>query len=140
MAKWQLGMVVVFSAIFALTVLLTGEAIFLVPVGILALLMLGYALAEWAMTRRVTARHDSLEDAMSDESEPLPTSHLIPDDRTAAGDTPEAHDEISPRDLPKDHPGREEAERQAAGAERRGEAGTTAGDEDPAEAAEAEKR
>jgi hypothetical protein len=28
-------------------------------------------------------------------------------------DTPEAHDEISPRDLPADHPGRQAAERQA---------------------------
>jgi hypothetical protein len=30
------------------------------------------------------------------------------------GDTPDAHDEIIPEDLPKDHPGRQEAERQAA--------------------------
>ena len=38
------------------------------------------------------------------------------------GDTPEAHDEINPHDLPLDHPGREEAEDQAGGAE-----GTTRG-------------
>ena len=31
--------------------------------------------------------------------------------------TPEAHDEISPHDLPLDHPGREEAEHQAGGEE-----------------------
>jgi hypothetical protein len=30
------------------------------------------------------------------------------------GDSPELHDEISPHDLPKDHPGRHAAERQAA--------------------------
>lgn len=36
------------------------------------------------------------------------------DDDTPVGDTDEAHDEISPHDLPKDHPGRPEAERQAA--------------------------
>ena len=53
-----------------------------------------------AMRRNVTARHDSLDDAMSDENEPLPSAHLIPDDETAAGDTPEAHDEINPHDLP----------------------------------------
>jgi hypothetical protein len=35
------------------------------------------------------------------------------DDDTAVGDTPEAHDEITPHDLPPDHPGRREAERQA---------------------------
>jgi hypothetical protein len=44
-----------------------------------------------------------------------------PDDETPAGDTPEAHDEISPHDLPKSHPGRAEAEREA------GEDGTTRG-------------
>ena len=31
------------------------------------------------------------------------------------GDTPEAHDEISPHDLPLDHPGRDEAEELARG-------------------------
>lgn len=38
---------------------------------------------------------------------------VTPDDETPAGDTPEAHDELSPHDLPKDHPGRAEAERLA---------------------------
>jgi hypothetical protein len=46
-------------------------------------------------------------------SEPL--GPLTPDDETPAGDTPEAHDEITPHDLPPDHPGREEAERLAGG-------------------------
>jgi hypothetical protein len=39
---------------------------------------------------------------------------VTPDESTAAGDTREVHEEIIPRDLPKDHPGRQEAERQAA--------------------------
>jgi len=56
----------------------------------------------------------------SEASEPL--GPLTPDDETALGDTPEAHDEISPHDLPLDHPGRDEAERQAGGDE-----GTTDG-------------
>jgi hypothetical protein len=43
-----------------------------------------------------------------------PLGPLTPDSQTAAGDTPEAHDEISPHDLPLDHPGRAEAERLAA--------------------------
>ena len=42
-----------------------------------------------------------------------PLGPLTPDDETALGDTPEAHDEISPRDLPPGHPGRQEAEREA---------------------------
>lgn len=47
----------------------------------------------------------------SESEEPL--GPFTPDDQSPAGDTPEVHSEISPHDLPKDHPGREEAERQA---------------------------
>jgi hypothetical protein len=39
-----------------------------------------------------------------------------PDDRPL-GDTPEAHDEINPRDIPRDNPARHEAERRTEGAE-----------------------
>lgn len=52
------------------------------------------------------------------------------DDRPL-GDTEEAHDEISPHDLPLSHPGRQAAEDQAEG--RRG---TTRGDADPSEDSE----
>jgi hypothetical protein len=47
---------------------------------------------------------------------PLPQNGpgIGPDDKTPLGDSPEVHDEISPRDLPLDNPGRQEAERQAA--------------------------
>ena len=86
------------------------------------------------MRRRVASRHDSLDDAMSDETEPLPTSHLIPDNRTAAGDTPEAHDEINPHDLPAGHPGREAAEAKAEREPRDDGARTTRGDDELAQA------
>jgi hypothetical protein len=46
---------------------------------------------------------------------------MTPDEETPLGDTPEAHDEISPHDIPKDNPGRPEAERMA------GEKGVTRG-------------
>ena len=52
-------------------------------------------------------------------------SEDLTDENTPLGDTPEAHDEINPHDLPPDHPGRAEAERQAAGEE-----GTTRGSEE----------
>ena len=55
----------------------------------------------------------------SDAEEPL--GPMTPDDETPMGDTPEAHDEISPHDLPPGHPGRDEAEREA------GPGGTTRG-------------
>jgi hypothetical protein len=54
------------------------------------------------------------EPAPHDQSAEEPLGPMTPDDETALGDTPEAHDEIIPEDLPKDHPGRQEAERQAA--------------------------
>jgi hypothetical protein len=56
-------------------------------------------------------------DKESDE----PLGPVTPDEETDLGDTPEAHDEISPHDLPKDHPGRKQAEREA------GDGGTTRG-------------
>ena len=49
----------------------------------------------------------------SEASEPL--GPATPDDQTDLGDTPEAHDEVSPHDLPPDHPGRAAAEEQAEG-------------------------
>ncbi len=57
-----------------------------------------------------------------DQSADEPLGPATPDDETALGDTPEAHDEISPHDLPKDHPGREAVERASGG-----EDGTTGG-------------
>jgi len=56
-------------------------------------------------------------DTESDE----PLGPVTPDDDTDLGDTPEVHDEISPHDLPKGHPGRKQAEKDA------GEGGTTRG-------------
>ena len=105
---------------------------------IIAALVAGWFLLNAVARKRVAARHDSLEDAMSDEREPLPSSHLIPDNETAAGDTPEAHDEINPHDIPRGHPGRRAAEEQAE-AEGDG-ARTTRGDVDPARAASGRER
>ncbi|MBA3746484.1 MAG: hypothetical protein H0W96_03210 [Solirubrobacterales bacterium] len=61
----------------------------------------------------------SIDDPRDDHAPPHdkeanePLGPLTPDDETPAGDTPEAHDEITPHDLPPDHPGRAEAERRA---------------------------
>jgi hypothetical protein len=46
-----------------------------------------------------------------DSESPEPLGPLTPDDETPLGDTPEVVDTIIPEDLPKDHPGRQEAER-----------------------------
>jgi hypothetical protein len=130
MAKWQIALVVAFVVIFGVTVILTGNPIYLLAALMIAALVIGWSLVNRGVSKNVAARHDSLEDAMSDENEPIPSSHLIPDNETAAGDTPEAHDEINPHDLPTDHPGRQAAEAQAGGEE-----GTTRGDEELARAA-----
>jgi hypothetical protein len=47
----------------------------------------------------------------ADHDDPYPAIGL--DDERPLGDTPDAHDEINPHDLPKDHPGRTAAERLA---------------------------
>lgn len=59
--------------------------------------------------------------APHDKAASEPLGPVTPDDETPAGDTPEAHGEISPHDLPKDHPGRAELVDEV------GEEGTTKG-------------
>ena len=115
----------VLFAVFALAagVLAGGE--FVVPIAILATLVLGFFMLNALVARRTRARHGGDPGAAQDDGgDGLPAAHLIPDDRPL-GDTAEAHDEISPHDLPKGSPNRRAAEAQAA---RHG--GTTRGDLD----------
>lgn len=65
---------------------------------------------------------DEQQRSNHDDAAAEPLGPMTPDDATPAGDTPDAHDGLSPHDLPKDHPGRAEAERLAGG-----EDGTTTG-------------
>jgi len=108
-----------------------GSSILIAAV-VIALLVAGWFLVSAVMRRNVASRHGSVEDAMSDENEPLPSSHLIPDNETAAGDTPEAHDEINAHDIPPGHPGRRAAEHQAQDTDHDG-VGTTRGDDELAQ-------
>ncbi|WP_205695999.1 hypothetical protein [Conexibacter sp. SYSU D00693] len=64
------------------------------------------------------------EGGPSDEGRKEPLGPVTPDEERPLGDTREAHDEISPHDLPKGHPGRAEAEREAGGPD-----GTTRGNQ-----------
>jgi hypothetical protein len=69
-------------------------------------------------TKRIADKHGGeTERALDDESEPIPSAHLITDDERPLGDTPEAHDEVNPHDIPLDNPARHEAEEQAGGEE-----------------------
>jgi hypothetical protein len=65
------------------------------------------------MSEEEQRERDEERGADSESKEPL--GPVTSDDETPMGDTPEAHDEISPHDLPPDHPGRREAERQSGG-------------------------
>lgn len=114
------------ALVLALTGILTSQPEYLVPTALVGLVVAVIVVAEKGVSKAVMRRHDQdPEKAVSDEEEPIPSAHVITDDDTALGDTQEAHSEISPRDLPPDHPGRKEAEAEA-GDER----GTTRGDDD----------
>jgi hypothetical protein len=69
----------------------------------------------------MTTEREGRTSPHDDEADEL-LGPLTPDDETDLGDTPEAHDELSPHDLPKDHPGRRAVEELAGG-----EDGTTRG-------------
>ncbi len=58
-------------------------------------------------------RTDELDPVPRDDGEARRRDAGTPDDGRPLGDTSEAHDEIVPQDLPKGHPGRAEAEREA---------------------------
>jgi len=123
-------LVALVAVVYTATVLIAGEPVFLIPGAILLLLVVGYAVFEHVLTRAHMRRHgdDPLRAMQDDEDWAIPSAHLIPDDQRPAGDTPEVHDEVSPHDLPHDHPGRQAAEEQAgehetAGNERGGAGG-----------------
>jgi hypothetical protein len=78
------------------------------------------ALAFATARSKTRGEQGRLHDVSPEDDSPFPAVGM--DQETPLGDTPEAHDEISPHDLPPDHPGRKEAEREAS---RRG--GTTPG-------------
>jgi hypothetical protein len=108
-----LGGVVAFYGICAL-----AAAIFAGPAEAIATLLAGIipmtGAALWIATVRVktpadAARHRDPAAAGADDE----FAGVGADDSRPLGDTPEAHDEITPHDLPRGHPGRGAAERQA---------------------------
>jgi hypothetical protein len=89
------------------------DAAWIIPIVIVVLLIIGVLLFWQQATKANMDRYDGdVAAAMSDNSTPIPSTPLIPDD-AELGDTTQAHDEISPHDLPPDHPGREAAEAEA---------------------------
>ncbi len=83
-----------------------------IPITILAVICAVVAIVyRTAQTRGAETAADSTEGG-------LPT--LPTDQGRPLGDTPDAHDEINPHDLPPDHPGRHAAEEMAQGGETAG--------------------
>jgi hypothetical protein len=85
-----------------------------IPVLVLALVCVGAAVGY----RLIAGSNRGAERDSQDSGLPK----APPDRERPMGDTPEAHDEISPHDLPPEHPGREEAEQVSGGSD-----GTTRG-------------
>jgi hypothetical protein len=111
--RWLVGGVALFYAVCTLAAAIFSgfaEAVATLLAGIIPMT----AAALWvAMARSKTlGLPDSPEDASKAASDdPFPAVGAEPD--RPLGDTAEAHDEITPHDLPKDHPGRAAAEEQA---------------------------
>jgi hypothetical protein len=122
-----------FFAIVAAAAAIAGGISWAIPVALVAIIVAVYALANRKLGEREMASHDGDEqDALRDGREGgLPKTHVIGDDETALGDTPEVHAEISPHDFPKGAPERQAAERMAE--EEDGEPETTRGQADPSE-------
>ena len=125
---------VTFFAIVAAVAAIAGGISWAVPVVLVAIVVGAYALANRALARRELSAHGGDEgDALRDGSEGgLPKAHVIGDDETALGDTPEVHAEISPHDFPKGAPERHAAERMAE-EEDGAHDDTTRGQADPSE-------
>jgi hypothetical protein len=118
---WLIGGVLAFYGVCALAAAIfagAAEAIATLLAGIIP--MTGAAL--WVATARSKTPpvRTERDPAAADSDDPFPG--VGAEDERPLGDTPEAHDEISPHDLPAGHPGRGEAERQAGGL-----GGTTSG-------------
>jgi hypothetical protein len=126
--KWTLAGVAVFYAVCA-----TVAGVFAGPDAGLATLLAGAvpltAVSIWVAhvrAKTVGQEESKMADPFAEDHEdPVPGIGL--DDERPLGDTPEAHDEIIPQDLPKDHPGRKAAEEQAEARD-----GTTPGHADGA--------
>ena len=114
----------VFLVVYVATAIISGSASYVAAVVLVVLFVLIAVAALGLGRRRLEKRHDGdPHRAVADHTDPIPSAPLIPDDDTALGDTTEAHDEITPHDLPVGHPSRGRAEELAGH-----HAGTTRGD------------
>jgi hypothetical protein len=129
---WFLGGTFAFYGVTALVALFAlgiGAAIAVLLAGVIPMTAVAIWLAHVRRATVATPDGRLIDESVTDDDDPVPS--LGADELTPMGDTPDAHDEIIPEDLPKDHPGRQAAEEQAAA---RG--GTTRGHREGGAAAE----
>jgi hypothetical protein len=125
----------VFFLIIAVAAAISGGIEWAIPIAIVAALVGTYAAVNKGLAEKEMSRHHGdANEALRDGSEGgVPKTHVIGDDETALGDTPEVHAEISPHDFPKGAPERQAAEEMAEQESQEREADTTRGHADPSE-------
>jgi hypothetical protein len=123
-----------FFLVIAVAAAISGGIEWAIPIAILAAIVGAYAGLNKGLAKKELDQHGGDPDeALRDGSEGgLPKAHVIGDEETALGDTPEVHSSVSPHDFPKGAPERQAAERMAA-EESGDEPDTTRGQEDPSE-------
>lgn len=110
--------------VLAATSALTGQWAIVASGFVLVIFVAGFA----GLQALLAAQRRDQRLPESEQRDAVPASHVPEgDDGRPLGDTPEAHDELSPHDVPVGHPGRIAAEKQAEGD---GAEGTTAGHAD----------
>jgi hypothetical protein len=112
---WFLSATFAFYAVTALVALFAlgiDEAIAVLLAGIIPMTAVALWLAEARQRTRVAPNGRLIDESRDDDRDATPG--LGVDDSRPLGDTPDAHSDLIPQDLPKDHPGREAAEQQAA--------------------------
>jgi hypothetical protein len=91
------------------------DAVWIIPIALVLLIVVGLLVVWQRGTKANMDRYDGdVEAAMSDSESSIPATPFIPDPVTALGDTPEAHSEINPHDIPIDAPERAAAEERFA--------------------------
>jgi len=115
-STYFLGMVALGVVAIVVAWLVLG-AEFAIPILVLAVLCTVVAIAYRGITSKATSAADSSQGGLA--KQPVEGERPL-------GDTTQAHDEISPHDIPKDSPARQAAEELASGS---GAAGTTRGHE-----------
>jgi hypothetical protein len=123
-----------FFLIIAVAAAIAGGIEWAIPIALVAIIVALYAGANKALQQREMDRHGGdVNAALRDETEGgLPKAHVIGDEETALGDTPEVHSTVSPHDFPKGAPERRAAEKMAEEESSEG-ADTTRGHADPSD-------